>query len=110
MIDVDGKFARRCNREMVDLEPLLEADDVDFVQVAIMKHVTLTGSRYAETLLRDWASVQKRLVKVMPREYRKALAAESKRRATEERVDPVVAVVAKAETTRRKGHEAAVHG
>ena len=32
---------RRCNREMVDLEPLADAEDIDFVQVAIMKHVTL---------------------------------------------------------------------
>jgi glutamate synthase domain-containing protein 3 len=76
VVDGDGQFSRRCNREMVDLEPLADPDDVDFVQVALMKHVTLTGSRYAAKLLEDWASLQRRIVKVMPREYKKALAAQ----------------------------------
>ena len=80
VLDRDGRFERRCNLEMVDLEPLVEAEDVDFVQVALMKHVTLTGSRYAARLLEDWATLQRRIVKVMPREYKKALAAEANRR------------------------------
>jgi glutamate synthase (ferredoxin) len=84
VLDTNGGFERRCNREMVDLEPLVEPDDVDFVQVAIMKHVTYTGSRYAQDLLSDWASLQKRLVKVMPREYKRVLAAEAKARAREQ--------------------------
>jgi glutamate synthase domain-containing protein 3 len=74
VLDADGTFERRCNREMVDLEPLIDADDMDFVQVVMMKHVTYTGSRYAEGLLADWAALQKRIVKVMPREYKRALA------------------------------------
>jgi glutamate synthase (ferredoxin) len=74
VLDVDGQFERRCNHEMVDLEALVDADDVDFVQVALMKHVTLTGSRYGAKLLDDWAALQRRIVKVMPREYKKALA------------------------------------
>jgi glutamate synthase (ferredoxin) len=81
VLDPDGTFERRCNLEMVDLEPLVDADDVDFVQVAVMKHVTLTGSRYAGRLLEDWASLQQRIVKVMPREYKKALAADRKKKA-----------------------------
>ena len=81
VLDPDGTFERRCNLEMVDLEMLEEADDIDFVQVAMMKHVTLTGSRYAGRLLEDWASLQRRFVKVMPREYKKALAADATRKA-----------------------------
>ena len=100
VIDADGTFERRCNREMVDLEPLVDGDDVDFVQVAIMKHATLTGSRYAEALLHDWASLQRRIVKVMPREYKKALVAEARRLALVEREaaspTPVVAANATA--------------
>ncbi|MBM3818703.1 MAG: glutamate synthase large subunit [Acidimicrobiia bacterium] len=88
VLDVDGQFERRCNHEMVDLEALVDADDVDFVQVALMKHVTLTGSRYGATLLDDWAALQRRVVKVMPREYRKALA-----RQAAEAQDPVLVTV-----------------
>jgi len=74
---------------MVDLEPLVDADDIDFVQVALMKHVTLTGSRYASRLLEEWATLQRRIVKVMPREYKRALAADARRR-TEGAVPPGV--------------------
>jgi glutamate synthase domain-containing protein 3 len=81
VIDTDGRFERRCNRDMVDLEPLIESDDIDFLQVAIMKHVTYTGSRHAEALLHDWAGLQPRIVKVIPREYKKALAAQGRQAA-----------------------------
>jgi len=81
VLDVDGRFESRCNHEMVDLEALIEADDIDFVQVTLMKHVTLTGSRYAGKLLEDWGTLQQRVVKVMPREYKRALAAEARRQA-----------------------------
>ena len=99
VLDADGLFERRCNREMVDLEPLIDAEEVDFVQVAIMKHVTYTGSRYAEGLLADWGALQKRIVKVMPREYKRVLAAEAKKRASVE----VVSVPAGAAAQGQKG-------
>jgi glutamate synthase (ferredoxin) len=81
VLDRDGRFERRCNLEMVDLEPLVDAEDIDFVQVALMKHVTLTGSRYAAKLLDEWSTLQRQIVKVMPREYKRALATEAARRA-----------------------------
>src|SRR5688572_19904493 len=81
VLDRDGKFERRCNLEMVDLESLVDAEDIDFVRVALMKHVTLAGSRYAAHLLEEWGTLQGRIVKVMPREYKKALAAEARHQA-----------------------------
>jgi len=81
VLDAEGKFERRCNLDMVDLEALVDEEDVDYVQVALMKHVTMTGSRYAARLLEEWATLQRQMVKVMPREYRRALAAEARRRA-----------------------------
>jgi len=68
---------------MVDLEALVAADEIDLVQTLIMRHVAATGSAYAEGLLSDWASLQARLVKVMPREYKRALAEQAKRQAAE---------------------------
>jgi hypothetical protein len=43
-----------------------------------MKHVTYTRSHYAEGLLAD-VSMLRRIVKVMPREYKRALAEQPKR-------------------------------
>jgi len=56
-----------------------------------MKHATLTGSRYAESVLASWAALQKRFVKVMPRDYKRALAAEARRREDEAREALLVA-------------------
>jgi glutamate synthase (ferredoxin) len=100
VLDADGSFDRRCNREMVDLEPLIDADDVEFLQVAIMKHVTYTGSRYAEALLSDWGLLQRRFVRVMPREYKRALAEQAQRRI--ETVAPVPARASRRSTAGRK--------
>jgi glutamate synthase domain-containing protein 3 len=62
---------------MVDLE-LLTDEDLEFIRVALMKHVTYTRSHYAEGLLAD-VSMLRRIVKVMPREYKRALAEQAKR-------------------------------
>ena len=83
VLDADGRFSRHCNTDMVDLEALVDADEIDLVQTLIMRHVAATGSAYAEGLLSDWASLQGRLVKVMPREYKRALAEQAKRQAAE---------------------------
>ena len=89
-------FTMRCNPEMVDLEALVDAEEIDFVQTLIMRHAAATGSTYAQNLLKDWASLQKKLVKVMPREYKRALAEQAKQAAAQAaRVsDPVVAQAA----------------
>ncbi|MGE0591823.1 MAG: glutamate synthase large subunit [Vicinamibacterales bacterium] len=80
VLDADSTFSRRCNPEMVDLEQLTEPDDLNFVQDIVMRHVALTGSTYAEALLKDWAALQPRIVKVMPREYRRALQNEARKK------------------------------
>jgi glutamate synthase (ferredoxin) len=74
VLDVDGGFEGRCNREMVDLEPLIESDDVDFLKAAIRTHVQLTGSPHAERVLAEWPLMHRQFVKVMPRDYKRALA------------------------------------
>jgi glutamate synthase (ferredoxin) len=83
VFDRDGDLAKRCNREMVDLETIVQGEELDFVQVTIVKHVTYTGSRYAEAILGDWAQLHHRFVKVMPREYKRALAEQAKKKLDE---------------------------
>jgi glutamate synthase (ferredoxin) len=107
VLDAEGDFARRCNREMVDLESLIDADEVDLVQNAIMRHIALTGSTHAERLMADWASLQRQIVKVMPREYKRALAEMAKREA-EEGVAVMAARGADAHVSRNEGVQA--HG
>jgi len=70
--DVNGDFPARCNREMVDLDPL-SADDARELLHFIRQHHQLTGSTVAGFILKDWDNQQKNFIKVFPKEYKKVL-------------------------------------
>jgi glutamate synthase domain-containing protein 2/glutamate synthase domain-containing protein 1/glutamate synthase domain-containing protein 3 len=74
-LDVDSQFERRCNKGMVELEPLDDAD-LKTVHDLVRKHYDLTESKLAWRVLSGWKEYGKKFVKVMPVEYRKVLAAQ----------------------------------
>ena len=81
--DVSRRFADRCNQELVDLEPLAD-EDVDEVKTLIAEHAQRTGSLVARNVLASWDRVaRERFVKVMPRDYKRALAEQAEREAVE---------------------------
>ncbi|PYM36048.1 MAG: glutamate synthase subunit alpha, partial [Candidatus Rokuibacteriota bacterium] len=81
VLDRAGDFRRRCNLGMVDLEPLAEAEEIGLVRDMIARHVAHTDSTYATRILADWATLQPKFVKVMPRDYKRVLLAEARARA-----------------------------
>ncbi|QIK36679.1 glutamate synthase large subunit [Caldichromatium japonicum] len=102
VLDEDGRFAERCNQAMVELEPIPEEDlalelnghqggdlethglvdlirdmsghDALRLKWLIERHHRYTGSVVAERVLADWNRYLPRFVKVMPVDYRRALA------------------------------------
>jgi glutamate synthase (NADPH/NADH) large chain len=72
--DDDGTFAQRLNREFVDPEPMDEEDGA-FLRGMVEEHRSRTGSSLASRLLGQWDDHVSRFVKVMPREYKKVMAA-----------------------------------
>ncbi|MGO9956394.1 MAG: glutamate synthase large subunit, partial [Solirubrobacteraceae bacterium] len=62
----------RCNLELVDLEPLTEADEAE-VKALISEHAQRTGSLVARNALASWDRTSERFVKVMPRDYKRVL-------------------------------------
>jgi len=100
VLDEDDTFASRCNLAMVELEPLPEEDDIaepafggnleshGLVEVMadmtrfdaarlralLANHARYTGSTRARAILDDWPRYRTRFKKVMPVEYRRALA------------------------------------
>jgi glutamate synthase (ferredoxin) len=78
VLDRAGAFPRRCNREMVDLEPVEAPDDVEVLQRLIRQHVEYTGSELGARLLVDWDAVLPKFVKIMPRDYKRVLQAQAK--------------------------------
>ncbi len=81
VLDVDGDFNSRCNLGMVDLEPLDQATDIQVVRDLVTRHVALTNSHYAAAILGGWIEAQPRFVKVMPKDFKRVLAAEARARA-----------------------------
>jgi glutamate synthase (NADPH/NADH) large chain len=100
VLDEQGDFAQRCNRAMVELEPVADEEgtaepdspglgdvahhvsrgDAPYLRRLIERHVLLTGSPKGRAVLADWAGFLPRFVKIMPVEYRRALALMQTRR------------------------------
>jgi glutamate synthase (NADPH/NADH) large chain len=66
----------RLNREMVDVDPLEDAD-ADFLREVISRHRAETGSAVAARLLASWGTAADRFAKVMPKDYKRVLNAAS---------------------------------
>ncbi len=73
VLDGDRGFERRCNHELVGLEEL-DAGDHETLRALVEEHRERTGSTVAERLLADWDAALDRFVKVIPHDYKRALA------------------------------------
>ncbi len=73
VLDAAGDFRGRCNLDMVDVEPLASADDIDQLRDLLIQHAGYTGSDVAARLLKDWDRSVELFVKVMPLDYRRVL-------------------------------------
>jgi glutamate synthase domain-containing protein 3 len=95
VFDADDVFGGRCNRDMVELERLDEAEDIDLVREMLRRHVRYTRSTLAANLLANWDDARDRFVKVIPRDYKRILVAEARARAQarEPEFSELVAVV-----------------
>jgi glutamate synthase (NADPH/NADH) large chain len=108
VLDEDGSFASRCNLAMVELEPMPEEEeasariyhhihdleshgrvevlddmtryDVERLHLLITRHQRFTGSALAAKILAEWKTYCPMFRKVMPVEYRRALAEMEKAR------------------------------
>jgi glutamate synthase (NADPH) large chain len=77
------------NRAMVDLEPLDE-DDAAFVHDMLSRHADETDSPVAGALLADAVRTISRITKIMPRDYKRVLAARRRALAAGADVDRAV--------------------
>src|SRR5262252_8511078 len=109
VLDEDGTFQSRCNMAMVELEPVPEEEDIaekelgiyndleshgrvdvmsdlttkdaERLRMLIANHARYTGSKRAAEILANWDSYRPLFRKVMPVEYRRALAEMAKEKA-----------------------------
>jgi glutamate synthase domain-containing protein 3 len=79
--DKSRRFEGRCNTELVDLEAIAEEDEAE-LRALIAEHAQRTGSLVARNLLSQWErGARERFVKVMPRDYKRALREQAAARA-----------------------------
>src|SRR5882724_4904732 len=62
---------KRCNLASVDLDPVLEAGDVEQLHQLVSRHSELTGSRRAKLILENWLAMLPRFIKVYPHEFKR---------------------------------------
>ncbi len=75
VLDWNGDFATRVNKEMVGLEALEEADEIALVRALVQKHADYTNSELAWRVLIRWDELLPKFVKVLPKDYKRVLQA-----------------------------------
>lgn len=73
VLDERGDFAHNVNREMVDIGPLEEPEEIAAIGALIERHLGYTKSARAREVLDNWDRMVKRFVRVMPRDYDRML-------------------------------------
>ncbi len=82
VLDEMQLFDTLCNLDMVELESVWQEADKELLQDLIKRHLKWTGSKRAAAILDAWPDMVGKFVKVIPIDYRKALA---RMRAAEQR-------------------------
>jgi glutamate synthase (ferredoxin) len=75
ILDEAGDFEKNCNRQMVALEKLEDPEEIQKVRQLIENHQKYTQSQKAGYVLKNWASIVPKFVKVMPKDYKRVLEA-----------------------------------
>jgi glutamate synthase (ferredoxin) len=75
ILDEAGDFPTRCNMQMVAIEKLEDAEEIAELQAMIQRHHKYTKSSRAAAILANWEANLPKFVKVMPKDYKRMLAA-----------------------------------
>jgi len=75
VLDEEGEFSRRCNKEMVALTSLDDEQEIEAVKDMVFRHATYTGSRRATEMLLAWDDWLTKFVRVIPHDYLRVLEA-----------------------------------
>jgi glutamate synthase domain-containing protein 3 len=72
--DPNKEIEKYINHEMVDVEYLIYEEDIAELYKMVEKHFEYTGSKRADFILKNWSHEKDNFWKIIPDEYRKALA------------------------------------
>jgi glutamate synthase (NADPH/NADH) large chain/glutamate synthase (ferredoxin) len=67
VLDEYGDLASRLNHDLVEIQPVTHAEDIELLKMMIERHYERTGSRRAQELLGDWKQALPKFQKIAPR-------------------------------------------
>jgi glutamate synthase (ferredoxin) len=73
VLDEAGNFGQNCNPQMVVLERLQDPAEIEEIRLMIQRHAQYTRSQRAFKILALWEDMVPKFVKVMPKDYKRAL-------------------------------------
>jgi glutamate synthase (NADPH/NADH) large chain len=82
VLDEWGEFPRNCNKEMVQLYPLDDTDEIELVHEMIRRHAEYTDSQRARHVLDSWQELVPKFVKVLPNDYKRVMEAQQRMEAS----------------------------
>jgi len=74
VLDENNEFPPRINTQMVDVERVEDAAEGESLRALIDKHAQITGSPHAKAILAAWPTKLPKFVRVIPKDYKRALA------------------------------------
>ena len=75
VLDIHGNFPPLCNKQMVELGTLEQAEEIEEVRNMIQRHANYTGSQRAKHILNLWEEMVPRFVRIIPKDYKRVLQA-----------------------------------
>src|SRR4029450_13785974 len=76
VLDENGDFSTRCNKGMVQLTGVEDAEEMESVKNMIFRHAEYTGSSRATEVLLQWDEWLTKFVRVIPHDYKRVLEAQ----------------------------------
>jgi len=70
VLDEDSSFEEKYNREMIEVEELVDTEDIDAVYSLVEQHYKYTDSVKAKTILDSWDDYKTKFKKVIPTAYK----------------------------------------
>jgi glutamate synthase (ferredoxin) len=81
VLDERNDFSSRCNREMVELTRVEDAEEIEALKDMIFRHAEHTNSRRATEILLAWDEWLPKFARVIPNDYKRVLDAQKQMRA-----------------------------
>ncbi|KAI9725449.1 MAG: glutamate synthase [NADH] [Chrysothrix sp. TS-e1954] len=103
VLDMNRDFESKVNQEMVELSSLEDPTEIAFVRGLVEDHHHFTGSELAARVLQDFTRALRRIVKVLPSDYRRVMEAEAQKAAEAKKAEYPLPILPG--TAVRSGHE-----